>query len=425
MSDDLLGPPKTAGYNPHPIYLGPSFTSLRRLPAFNLSIVRDMLYDPRIKFGLWLIKGPILAKRKFEVEADREEVAEFVNETIDRFWNGGGAAQALRCVEFGYSCNEVMYEVVKGVIQYKELRPIYPTDAVALELRGEFAGALVSNIPGKDRKVFLGGPKCFWPVHDSDFSKYYGCPRLLGAFPPWVEKWHEGGFRDTRKLFFYKYAFNGGSMEYPPGSTPVTVSGQDEPIMVPNQELARDVINSIRAGGNVTMPYQGDINGNNMWRHTPGGTVSGDPSALMDYGGDLDEEIWEGIGIPAEVARAAETGSGYSGRVVPQEAFYAILHMVLCEITNALVKQIVHPLVVLNYGRNGSEFKVRPYGLMQDAASSDAQDMTDVNGEDSSGEGNQPPPNNGRVGPSNKPTRPGKSGVAMSICGGGAYRYGE
>ena len=45
-----------------------------RRPIFTQWTIREMLVDPRVGFGLMLIKGPILSKAKFTVECEDEEV---------------------------------------------------------------------------------------------------------------------------------------------------------------------------------------------------------------------------------------------------------------------------------------------------------------------------------------------------------------
>jgi hypothetical protein len=48
-------------------------------------------------------------------------------------------------------------------------------------------------------------------------------------------------------------------------------------------------------------------------------TNSGDTT--RDTVKDADSEIWFGMGIPPEIVRSSEVGSGYSGRAVPMETW--------------------------------------------------------------------------------------------------------
>ena len=78
-------------------------------PHFTQRTIERMEIDPRVKFGLSLIKGPMISKAKFKVESDTEEVKEFVIKMINKFWCNG-AIQALKAVEWGHSGSEVLYK---------------------------------------------------------------------------------------------------------------------------------------------------------------------------------------------------------------------------------------------------------------------------------------------------------------------------
>tara|TARA_R110000868_G_scaffold32763_8_gene119502 strand:+ start:655 stop:1968 length:1314 start_codon:yes stop_codon:yes gene_type:complete len=398
---DLLAKPLTAAYDPVGSMLGPRHTSLNRYPPFSTMYVNAMLVDPRVRFGLELIKAPILTKGQFEVNADNPAVAEYVKETLDTY-KLFGQQQSLRSLEFGYACAEPMYEVRKGAVFYKELKPLYPTDCKAIQsvATGNLAGAVVkvngsrNGMGSVDGQIVLGGPKCLWSVHNRDYHPWYGLSRLFGAFLPWLEKWNDGGFRDIRRLGYYKQAYDGGTMEHPPGETLLQTAGDGTPITKPNRDLAREIMDNKRTGGSLILPRVIGQDGQNLWRYTPG-TNGLDMSGINAYGKDLDDEIWEGMGIPAEVAKAPGDSSGsYGGRSVPQEAFMGITHSVFCENTTDFVKQIIHPLVVLRFGRKNSWFQVKPYGLLTEASQMDgAADATvepNGAGQDFSGKGKQP-----------------------------------
>ena len=49
-----------------------NFASVNRnRPAFTRQVVREMLSDPRIIYGLWLLKGPILSKGPRRKESEQ------------------------------------------------------------------------------------------------------------------------------------------------------------------------------------------------------------------------------------------------------------------------------------------------------------------------------------------------------------------
>ena len=63
--EQLLGKPITADYMPSG-YSG-LFLFARNRPPFSMTVIQEMLGDPRVIFGLWLIKGPILANSRFYI----------------------------------------------------------------------------------------------------------------------------------------------------------------------------------------------------------------------------------------------------------------------------------------------------------------------------------------------------------------------
>lgn len=120
------------------------------------------------------------------------------------------------------------------------------------------------------------------------------------------------------------------------------------------------------------MPNAQDAKGNYLWQWERG-QIGQVPSGLLDYGKDLDNEIWQGMGIPTEVAEAPGGSSGaYGGRSVPMDAFACIVHSVFVDMSLAFIKQIVHPLVILNFGRENSYVDIRPHGILVDNEEAEA-----------------------------------------------------
>lgn len=321
----------------------------RNRPLFNTYTIREMLIDPRVRFGLWIIKGHLMAKAKFKVESDTPEVQEFVQDQIKRFWKQG-VTQALKAIEWGYSGAEVQYEQDEktGRVVYAKLNDFEPPSVKIVTNKGERVGLLVSNYqtinmaPGK--AIYLGGPKAFHHVHWKEYNKHYGLSRLYAAHVPWNEIWSEGGYRDVRRLWFYKNAFEGGIMRHPQGTVKLP-SGQVRSY----QDIAQEMIEKKRAGAVLTLPSDTDQRGNPRWDYEPakGNTI---PAGLFEYGQSLRVEILEALGIPPEVIESSGSqGFGSSsGRSIPEDAFYSVLFELLLNLTNDVVEQIVRPLVQIN-----------------------------------------------------------------------------
>jgi hypothetical protein len=339
----------------------------RNRPLFNSYTIREMLIDPRVRFGLWIIKGHLMAKAKFKVESDTPEVQEFVESQIKRFWKQG-ITQALKAIEWGYSGAEVEYEQDEktGQIVYCKLNDFEPPSVKVVTNKGQRVGILVSNYqtinmaPGK--AVYLGGPKAFHHVHWKEYNKHYGLSRLYAAHVPWNEIWSEGGYRDVRRLWFYKNAFEGGIMRHPQGTVQLP-TGQIRSY----QDIAQEMIEKKRAGAVLTLPSDTDQRGQPRWNYEParGNTI---PAGLFEYGQSLRVEILEALGIPPEVIESSGSqGFGSSsGRSIPEDAFYSVLYELLLNLLNDLVDQIIKPLVQIN-ARLGlipyDTFDAMPYPL--------------------------------------------------------------
>ena len=375
--NQLLGKPLTADYIPHG-YWG-MFMFARNRPVFSGSVIREMMSDPRVIFGLWLIKGPILSNSRFKIETDNEDIREFLITNITRFWRNS-AARALKSVEWGFSASEVMYRVVDGQIQFDILKDIHSLDCRAVTQDGALKGFTVRDVGHKGKagvmsreKLFIGIPKGFWHIHWRDRHPWYGLSRLYGAHIPWWEAWSDGGYRDIRRLWFHKNAFEGGVMYHPPG-----VTRTKEDLVISNKDLAREMIEKKRTGGTLTLPNTMSSDGIRSWEYEPPAPNS-IPSGLMEYGVSLKEELFEGMGIPPEVFEGGGGGFGTgSGRQVPEEAFFSVLQEMVQWLISDADQQIFRHLVRMNFGDDHDKYEIVPFGLTAKAEEREDQMKEDV-----------------------------------------------
>jgi hypothetical protein len=330
---------------------------LRKAPPFSLSVALEMLTDPRITLGLWLVKGPILSKTRFFVDCDRPEVKEFLKAQITRFWRMS-AIRALKAIEWGFAASEVMYHVSGGMIHYDTLKDLHSLDCRAVTQKGKLVGATVRNVPGyrAKQKITLEGARLLWTIHSREIHPWYGRSRLFGAYLPWLELWTEGGCRDTRRLYFHKYAFSGPIGYHPTGSVSLSDGTQ-----VSNRDFMREMLEKYKTGAVMTFPNTRDGNGNLAWNVVPP-NVSAPPEQIMSYISDLRTEILEGLGIPPEVIETQGGTTGWSGKAIPMEAFYSILQDVVNWLSHDFKQQILVPLIEINFGK-GIEFDIVPFGL--------------------------------------------------------------
>ena len=367
-AQDLLKEPVTAEYIPFMRHSGFLVTGFRNRPPFSRLHVREMLTDPRVQFGLWLIKGPIMSNAKFVVKSENTEVQDFVIKSVERFWRTS-AVRALKAVEWGYSGSEVIYEVKNGQVHFQTLRDLDTPDVSVVTNSGRLQGIIVRHVPMGTQpqshkiKVFIGGPKAFLHVHMRERNPWYGLSRLFASFIPWWEQWSDGGYRDVRRLWFYKNAFEGGILYHPPGITRL-----NDGTIISNKDLAREMIEKKRTGGVIAFPnLTVDASGNRAWEYEAA-KPNDIPGGLMEYGTTLRDEILEGMGIPTEVVESSG-GEGFgssSGRAIPQMAFFSTLQEIAQWLIHDFQVQILEPLVALNFGE-GIDFEVVPQSLLESA----------------------------------------------------------
>jgi len=336
---------------------------LHNRPIFTLRAVFEMLEDARVTFGIEMIKGPILANSQFKIDTDqappgiRNELHAFLVKNVTRFWRNS-ASRALSAIPWGRFGAEVLYKPEDGFIQFDILKEFQALDVRVITLDGKFVGI---NVRGRDKKsTYIGVPKAFWHIHWRHLHPWYGKSRLFAAYVPWIEKWSDGGYRDIRSLFWHKYAFDGGIIVHPTGST-INDDGEE----IPNKDLARELIEKKKTGGTLTLPRSPD--GTQLWEMLPA-NVPPVPTGLDAYGNSLDEEILEAMAIPPEVAKSIGTGA-FAGRKIPMQAFQAILSEVVHWLMSDAVQLIFRPLVDMNFGK-GIPFEVIPFGLLKKAGSS-------------------------------------------------------
>lgn len=370
MSDEatksaLLEAPFTADYEPYATHGYGYYSAIHSMPVFTPFWIPLMLRDQRIQFGLRMIKGPILAASRFYVDDDESKgdtfspLKKFIVKNLTRFWRFS-AVKALRAIEWGYSGNEALYKLKGDQIHFDTLKILQPFDVRVLTKDGDKVGISVQKIKGRRGKVYLGGPKGLWHCVNREDYPWYGQSRLFGAFVPWMEFYGSGGAKDIRRLYYHKYAFTGDVGYYPTDTTP----GPAGEYPRSPKEIMRSILEKRKTGGVVAFPNVRDENGNPRWVIEPGHST-GSSVDILEYHRMLKGEMTEGMGIPTEVMEAAEVGSGWSGRMVPATAFFAMLQ----EYVNWLIfdfdQQIMRPLVELNFGIKDPDYEIIPFGLLR------------------------------------------------------------
>lgn len=348
----LLGLAKTAEYEPPDTGLAAHLFHPNR-PFFTLQAVDAMLSDARVVFGLKLIRGPILSNARFIINTKNNLLKEFLVTQVNRFWRTS-AAIALRNLDYGYLGTEVLYRAYDSRLQFDKLKFLHPHTTRVVTRKGEMLGLEVTRV-GNIPKLFLSNPKCLWTVHQRDQHNWYGRSLLRGAFLAWNEIWCDHGYRDQRRLWFYKNAYAGIRVGYPSGSAPAEASdGTTTP--KPYRIIAQEIIDKSVSGTGIAYPMGGE------WEFEDARPIA-IPEGLLEYGDQLRDEIWEGMGIPPEVARAEGTGA-FAGRRIPQQAFYSVLQEIVQDLITDFDEQVLQPLVRMNFGSN-EDYEIECFGLLR------------------------------------------------------------
>lgn len=360
-------------YEPGDVYLSANaYYNWRRRPPFHRMFhVPAMLVDARVQMALGILKGMITSLARFYVEEGMSEiddtpsdVKQFLVKQIERFWRVG-ANRLMSAMEWGFYGAEVLYDIDSdGHFCFKGFQDFRPSDIAPVTMDGEFIGIEIRH---KSHPTYIGGQKAFWHVHWRHHNKWLGGSRLRGAFMPWLDKVDEGGALDVRRLYYYKHVFQGEIIRHPPGSH-VDENGNSKPY----SEIARSMVEKARAGGVYALPaIYDEAHGNPLWdivdRHANSAAQD-----VREYCSDLDKEISEGIGLSEEVYQAAETGSGYSGRKIPEQAARGMLTEVVYWMIADADAQIFRPLVKRNFGIV-PDYEIIPFGIIDSGEDDDVR----------------------------------------------------
>lgn len=343
-------------------------------PIFTLSTIRTMMLDPRINFGLNLIKGPVATYTKFYSEeeaedpgiqksiielnyyfpytvvSDNKEVADFVLKQLNRFWERG-IYKYLKCIEWGWSGNEVIYKRnSKGTVEFDSLIAFNSDELECVAKQNRIIGFRKAS----SHMGYIPIGKGLWGLHCREENPYYGKSRLIGAHVPWHETWSLGGARDIRRQWFFKNAFDGGEIYYPEGSWK-----DENQVIHPNEELAVRMAENKRSGSTAIFPSTRTLDGKQEWVYEPA-KANMTPQGLPEYVDDLKDEELEGLGIPPEVVKSSgSSGMGAAtGRMVPLMAFISSLSPLVTDAIGDFCRQVID-MILLPANNMTADYEVK------------------------------------------------------------------
>lgn len=345
-------------------------------PLWSIVFVPTIMRDPRVNYGMKLIKGPIKTFSIFLPEKDSEDaatqevlreegiqfvytvksddsvVADFVLETLKAFW-ANGLDEYLTNLEWGYSCSQVIYELEnpndKRSLQYSHLSWYHPLLCRPLIIKdtSRLVGAEVKQITGTSKAIQLYGPKVLWGVHRRIVNALHGQSLLFDCFTSFHEQWAPYGARDIRRTWFHKNSYDGGEVRFPIGQYKDQMGN-----IIDHRDLALDILAKMKTGGGRAIPSTVDQqSGKPAWEYIPP-SANATPQGLMEYPEALRIEILEGLGIPPEVVESSSSnGMGSAtGRKIPMSVYYSTLSGIADNAVHTFDAQCIKYLVKLRFG---------------------------------------------------------------------------
>jgi hypothetical protein len=367
------------------------------LPPFSLKTADLMRYDPQVRIGLGARNGLLMAA-EVEVRGDHPAIVRWVQQQWNALWHSS-AHQFLRAKLYGFLPFEVVFRrgagsEFGGLIEVDRLIDRHPSDTrllvqgdqiVGFSYENESVGNALRGVPMIDRNarnaeqianshsqaprsefrtprsdlVNLFAPQALVCTFDAESTNPYGCALLARAYPAWFEKWMPGGAKKTLRLRMIKDAYIGDIFWYPPDRRFQMPDGSEKSY----RDLAQDIVGSRHSGGALTLPLIRDSMGNKLIDYTPPQGIPG-YTQIFRWKADLDLEIWKALEVPPEIIQAQTSGSGFSGRWIPFAIALSAVHQELAELLRCIDRDILRPLVQLNFGRP-ARYEIRPKSLVE------------------------------------------------------------
>lgn len=291
-------------------------------------------------------------------------VAEFVLAHCERFWQRGVPLLQEGGYPHGWAAGEHIYKDNHGMLVWSHLKDFHPHDASILTLGYQPVGVRVKNVrekPPVDLWFASGNipAKACWYPHRPRFNQFYGRSQLIGAWLPWRMLGWRDGMDQVINAAVYRAGYRGPIVRHPredmqtaQSGTPATrLDGAGHPRRSA-RDVARQLVEWAKAGAGFTLSseqYPAAQGGGNKWDIEWPDHVM-DVRPLVETARWAEDRILLGIGVPPELVKAGGTGSGYSGRSIPREAFLDGQQKVADAMLQIFVEQVVRPLVLWNFG---------------------------------------------------------------------------
>jgi len=351
----------------------PPFLPLRDVPR--------MQVDDAVGISI-AMRTALILQSQFEVECNDDSAKKWIEQTVRTAWNRLVPTMMLQYFCWGYSCSLPSYAQDPdnpGFVNLVGGRMVTPTQGTPhLWTEGPYTGQFygidltsssaygagvmtppVSKLPntsswdisrGMDTlddsmvpapwSMWFGGMEAECPLYDRN--------PLASPYMPWLEKAMRGGATDTRRTYFRRAAI-------PPMLWRVPLGNLDpnDPNSPTCMDWAAYLAASLENNSTLIVP---DVRAPGMdgrsepqWAMTPAGALS-QAVDVMGYVSSLDRAIMRAFNLPPEVLESGDTGSGYSGRQIPQQALYAVTDQLASRMLDSVNVSILRETVPHNFG---------------------------------------------------------------------------
>lgn len=291
-----------------------------------------------------------------------DKIGRYIKEQCERFWDRG-VPGLQRANEYGWIGAEQMYDTSGEVLKWDGLKTFSPSDTYLLTQDFKPVGVRIKNVASAPKPVdlWMAGvnvpAKGLWYANQPRYDAFYGQSQLTGAWRPWRRAAWKDGAESVLDTACYRFGIGWVIGRYPnedmqgpnPGAPNTTPDSQGNPRRF-GRDIIRQIVEQAKAGAGIGLPSTKDAQGNYKWDiQWPVTTMVGLEN-LVAYLDHLYDQITQGIGVPPELLEASETGSGYSGRRIPLEAFLANQQQIADALLRLFINQVLKPMVRYNFG---------------------------------------------------------------------------
>lgn len=294
-----------------------------------------------------------------------DRVSQFVLAHCERFWQRAVPLIQEGAYPYGWAAGEHIYKEASGYLVWSHMRDFHPNDAFIITLGYQPIGTRIKNVRGKQPVDLwfasnnIPAKACWYP-HQPRFGQFYGRSQLTGAWLPWRMIGWRDGMDTVINAAVYRAGYKGPIVRHPVGGSPPTAQTGIPATQLDgqgmsrrdNRDVARQMIEYAKAGAGFTMSsenYPDAQGGGKKWEIEWPDHVM-DVSPLIEAARWCEDRIMLGIGVPPELVQAGGTGSGYSGRSIPREAFLDGQQRIADAMLQIFVEQVLRPLVLWNFG---------------------------------------------------------------------------